>query len=295
MATDFTIQDHHVIQFTRNVELLLQQKTARLAGTTAIGSYVGEKAQVILQFGEVEMEDFDPGFGAGQWKGDTVWSDIEHHQRWVFPSDKVLSLPISKPDPLRMLVDPRSPYAEAMRAAYAREVDDKIITAALGDAKTGRYDDIQNTPFPSTQIIDDATGLTIEKLIDTKEMLIAADNDPAEERFFACSESQLSDLLKNTKVQSIDYNTVRALVKGEIDTFVGFKFISTERLPLDGTKRQCFAWVKSGLHFATWNKLDFKADPRPDKNYVWQLWQHATIGATRTQEKKVVQVNCVEA
>lgn len=295
MATDFTIQDHHMIQFGRNMELLLQQKQPRLGGTTTTANYTGKHAQVVLQFGEVEPEDFLPGTAAGQWKGDTVWGDIEHFQRWVFPRDRVLSLAVTDQDQLRMIADPRSSYAEAMRASYARDFDDFIIAAALGISKTGRHGDFIDTPFPAGQIIDEAGGLTIEKLIDAKEKLIAANNDPGEPRFFACSEKQLSDLLKNTKVQSADYNTIKALVRGEVDTFVGFKFISTERLKLNGTKRQCFAWVKSGLHLGTWNAFKFRSDPRPDKNYVQQLWMTYTLGATRTQEKKVVQVNCVEA
>ena len=295
MPTDFTIQDHHMIQFSRNMELLLQQKQPRFAGTTTTANYTGKHAQVVLQFGEVEAEDFVAGTGLGQWKGDTKWGDIEHFQRWVFPRDRVLSLAVTDQDQLRMIADPRSPYAEAMRAAYARDYDDFIIAAALGDAKTGRYEDFQTTPFDPAQIIDVAGGLTIEKLIDAKEMLIAANNDPAEERFFACSEKQLSDLLKNTKVQSADYNTVKALVQGEVDSFVGFKFVSTERLGLDGTKRQCFAWVKSALHLGVWNAFKFRSDKRPDKNYVDQMWMTYTMGATRTQEKKLVQVNCVEA
>lgn len=295
MPTDFTIQDHHMIMFGNNVELLLQQKQPRFAGATTLKNYQGEKAQAVLQLGDVAMEDFNPGTAPGQWKGDTKWADIQHFQRWVFPTPKSLSLVITEQDELRMIANPTSSYAEAMRAAYARTYDDFVIAAATGVAKTGRHDDMQNTPFPADQIIDVAGGLTIDKLISAKEKLIAAGNDPGEERFFACSEKQLSDLLKDTKVQSADYNTVKALVKGEVDTFVGFKFISSERLKLDAGKRTCFAWVKSGIHVGTWDNLKFRTDLRPDKNYVRQLWMSATLGATRTQEKKVVQVNCVEA
>ena len=295
MPTDFTIQDYHVLQFTKNVELLLQQKQPRFAGTVSTAAYHGEKAQAVLQVGDVEMEDFLPGNAAGQWKGDTKWSDIEHFQRWVFPRDRVLALAMTDQDQLRMIGDPRSSYAEAMRAAYARDYDDFIIAAALAPAKTGRYDDLQTAPFPAGQIIDEPGGLTIDKLLAVKEMLMAADNDPGEERFFACSERQLTDLLKSEKVQSADYNTIKALVKGELDSFVGFKFIPSERLKKDGTKRQCFAWVKSGLHLGTWNATKFRSDPRPDKNYVQQMWMTHTMGATRTQEKKVIQINCVEA
>ncbi len=291
MATDLKIQDHHMFQFAKNVELLLQQKTSRLEHAVASASYTGDKAQVIMQLGEVEMQTL----AQADWKNDTAWSDIEHFQRWVFPGDFALSLPVTNQDQLRMISDPRSQYAEAVRAAYCRKVDDIIIAAALGDARTGRYDDIQTTALPADQVITGAGGLTVEMLIDAKEKLIAAGNDPGEPRFFACSEKQLSDLLKNTKVQSMDYNSIRALVKGELDTFLGFKFISTERLVLaGGTSRRCFAWVKSGLHLAHWGKLEIKSDLRPDKNYVWQIYARATLGAARTSEKKVVRVDCQE-
>ncbi len=295
MATNYTVQDHHVTQFTRNVELLLQQKKARLDGAVTSGSYQGDKAQAVIQFGEVDMAPIEPGEGAGQWKGDTVWSSVEHYQRWVFPSDFAVSLPLSRQDQVRMINNPGSPYAEAVRAAYARRYDDLVIAAATGPAKTGKYDDLVEVAFPASQVIgDDGEGLTIDKLIEAKEKLIAAGNDPAEERFLACSEKQLSDLLKDTAVQSADYNTVKALVKGEVDTFVGFKFISTERLFQAAGVRHCLAWVKSGLHFGTWDTLNVNADVRPDKNYVWQVYARATIGATRTQEKKVVRVDCKE-
>lgn len=299
MPSTFKIEDHHMLLFTRTVELLLQQRKSRFLEAVTHGSYQGDKAQAVIQFGEVDMNAIAPGSAAGQWKGDTVWSEVEHHQRWVFPSDFALSLPLARQDQIRMMAAPNSPYVEAVHAAYNRKVDDLIIEAATGDSKTGKYDDLISTPFPAGQTIDDGgEGLTIDKLIDAKEKLIAAGNDPAEERFFACSEKQLSDLLKSTAVQSADYNTVKALVKGEVDTFVGFKFISTERLnktPDSGdTTRHCLAWVKSGLHLGSWDELNVQADVRPDKNYVWQIYARATIGATRTQEKKIVCVDCLE-
>lgn len=298
MPTTYKISDHHVIQFARNVELLLQQKQPRFSGTFNAMTAQGDKAQVVLQFGEVEMENFNSGTGVGQWLGDTKWSDIEHHQRWVFPSDFSLALAISKPDPDRMLVDPRSSYVEAMRAAYARKCDDLIINAATGDSRVGKYDDLQMVPFPADQIIaDNNEGLTVAKLIEARERLLAADNDPGEARYLACSERQISNLLSTTEVTSADYNSIKALVRGEVNSFMGFQFVTSERLlktagPPD--IRHCFAWVKSGLHFCSWKPLEFKADPRPDKNYVWQLWQACTIGAARTQEKKIVQINCAE-
>lgn len=308
-STNYSISDHHIAQFTTNVELLLQQKNSRLMGAVNRGSYQGEKAQVVQQYGEVEMSTINPGTAAGQWMGDTVWDDIEHFQRWVFPTDYKVTLPVAQQDMLRTITDPKSPYAEACRAAYERKVDEIIIAAATNDARTGRYDDLVTTALPADQIIGhdydpagsaSASGLTIDKLIKAKEILLAAQNDPREERFFACSEKQLSDLLRTLQVTSADYNSVKALVQGDVDTFMGFKFIPTEMLTatdatVDDPKiRHCFAWVKSGLHLGNWDSLNVHIDQRPDKNYVWQVYMRATLGATRTQEKKLVTVNCAE-
>ena len=66
MPTDLKVQDHHVLHFTTNVELLLQQKQPRLAGAVTSASYQGEKAQVIKQFGEIEFQPFNAGTAAAE-------------------------------------------------------------------------------------------------------------------------------------------------------------------------------------------------------------------------------------
>lgn len=285
-----TIDRHHVLQFTTNVELLLQQKQPLLAGKTGEGNYTGKAAQVVLQFGETEMQ---PLLQA-DWKSDTTWSDVEHFQRWVLPSDFAVSLPVTRQDQIRMIANPQSPYAESIRAAYARKHDDLIIAAATGDAKTGPYDNMAATPLPGTQkLLAGGTGLTIEKLILAREYLDAAEVDPGEPRYIAVTARQVSNLLNTTEVKSADYNTVKALAQGQLNTFCGFEFVRTERL-LKAAERTCFAWVKSGLHVGKWDDLVVKMDERADKNYVWQVYARATLGATRTQEKKVVQIDCSE-
>ena len=100
----FEIPDHYYKQFTTNVELLLQQKTPKFMGTVSMGSYSGEAAQVVKQFGEVEFESRLTR------NEDTTFSDIEHKQRWVYPSDYDLALPVDKIDEIRMLNSPLSPY-----------------------------------------------------------------------------------------------------------------------------------------------------------------------------------------
>lgn len=295
MATTLKIADHHIFQFTKNVELLLQQQDSRFSNAVTTGTYEGASAQVVLQYGDINMKKITAGVAAGNWTGDTEWSEIEHHQRWVLPADFAVSLPIAHQDVLRMLVDPQSGYARAIQAAHNRTIDNLVATAALGPAQTGEITTPVSTALPATQIIAaGTTSLTIEKLIEAREKLDAAMVDPSEERFIAVTAKQISSLLKTTEVTNSNYNTIRALVQGELDTFVGFKFIQYEGLPLATTTRQCIAWAKSGLHLGVWDNLMVRIDERPDKNYARQIYARRTLGATRTQEKKVVQVNCTE-
>jgi hypothetical protein len=286
------IATHHVLQFTTNVELLLQQEKPHFSGSVEEGSYVGKAGQVVAQYGEAEML---PLLQA-DWKGDTLWSEIDHQQRWVLPSDFAVSLPVASQDQLRLITEPKDPYARAIRAAYARKYDDLIITAAIGQAKTGPYDAMVDTTLPVAQQIPvNSSGLTLAKLLLAREILEAAENDPNEPRYMATTSRQISELLNTTEIKSADYNTVKALAQGQINTFMGFTFLRSQRLKKATTTRSCFAWQKSGIHLGAWNRLEVRVDERPDKNYVWQIYARATLGATRTQEKKVVQIDCLES
>ncbi len=283
----FEIPDHFYRSFTTNVELLLQQKKPVYSGAVEMRSYTGEAAQVVKQFGEVEFEEVTSR------GGDTVWSDIEHRQRWMFPTDYTLALPVDKEDELRMLDSPLSPYAEAMRAAYARKMNSVIRTAALGAARTG-VNGGTSTAFDTSNnsIASGSAGLTIAKLRQAREILRAAHVDESDPLFIAVKAAQITDLLETTEVTSADFNTVKALVAGEIDTFLGFKFIHDENLASVSAEVACFAWAKSGIVLGQWNGLETRIDERADKKYTKQVFMRGTMGATRTHESKVVRILC---
>ncbi|MEK9896448.1 MAG: phage capsid protein, partial [Burkholderiaceae bacterium] len=109
------------------------------------------------------------------------------------------------------------------------------------------------------------------------------------------SAKQLSDLLALTQITSADYNSVKALVQGQIDTFMGFKFIRSERLGLDGSSnRQVLAFTKSAIGLAVGKDMSTKISERADKNYATQVFLSMTIGATRVEDEKVVEIACQE-
>ena len=286
----FEIPSHFHSSFTTNVELLLQENMPVMLQGANMASYSGESAQVVKQFGEVEFSE-----KTGR-NSDTVFDEIEHKQRWVFPKDYTLALPVDKEDELRMLDSPLSPYASAMRAAWARKVNAVIRDALLGTAKTGDNGGT-STAFDTTnqQIASDSLGLTITKLRTAKEKFGLAEVDENDPLFLAVTAKQITNLLATTEVTSSDYNTVKALVQGEVDTFMGFKFIRYNNLGVDGAAaRRCIAWAKSGCVLGQWNGLQTRIDERADKNYLTQVHMSGTVAATRTQEPKVVEILCAE-
>ena len=174
-------------------------------------------------------------------------------------------------------------------------MDDEIISAALGTALTGK-DGSTSTALPSGQKIAVASaGLTIAKLLSAKEILDAASVDPSIPRHIVVSPKQISDLLNNTTVTSSDFNTVKALAQGEISSFVGFNFIVSNRLNTDSNSdRQVIAFAKDGIKLAVGKEPAARIDERADKSYSTQVYYCQTIGATRMEEEKVVEIACNE-
>ena len=285
----FQVTTAFVQQYSTNVALLLQQRGSKLRDAVTVGSYTGKAAKAVEQIGAVTAQ------ARTSRHADTPLISTPHDARWVFPSDYEWADMIDDQDKLRMLIDPTSPYA--MNGAYAlgRAMDDLIISAALGTAMTGENGSTSTSFATATQqIAVGGTGLTVAKLRQARRILMTNEVDVmADPLYIAVTAVQLDELLGTTEVTSSDYNTVKTLVSGEIDTFLGFKFIQCERLGTDGSgDRRCSAWAKSGLHLGMWNDINTKISERADKSYATQVYVKGTFGATRTEEKKVVEIIC---
>jgi hypothetical protein len=287
MSTQITTA--FVNQYSANVQMLSQQMGSLLRNAVDVETVNGEKAF----FDQV-------GSAAAVLRtsrhADTPLIDTPHSRRMVTLSDYEYADLIDDQDKVRMLIDPTSTYARAAAAAMGRAMDDVIISAALGSAKTGK-DGSTTTQFATStnQIAVGSTGLSLAKLIEAKEILDSQDVDPSIPRYIACSPKQVSDLLGDNDVTSADFNTVRALVKGELDTYVGFKFIMTNRLPLDGSNdRRVIAWAMDGIKLAVGKEPVARIDERADKSYATQVYYCMSIGATRMEEAKVVEIICNE-
>ena len=207
-------------------------------------------------------------------------------------------------DDLNILIDPTGKCTQAGAYALGRTCDEVILSGMLGSAWGGK-DGNTEIAFKDSQTIaaktgaTAATGLNLEKLIQTRSLIGKADIDlqaPGEQLIFVIGQSQMDDLLRTTEVKSADYNTVKALYNGSIDTFMGFKFLilSDSILPKTDDTRSCIAFCRSCMAFAEPQPISSQIAQRADKNFNWYAFMKMKCGATRKEDGGVVKVLCKE-
>jgi hypothetical protein len=317
-----------VQQYSANIYMLAQQKGSRLR------PYVRQESQrgVTAYYDQIGAVNAVKKVNRG---GDTPILDTPYARRAVTMNDYEWADLIDEQDKIRTLIDPQNAYAQAAMWAMGRSMDDEIIAAALGNAKTGvdgstivalpasQYVGAvvtQPNPYNGTAPTPAVSNLNVETLIRVKSKFGVADTDEDEPVHMAVTQSEIDALLNQTQVTSADYASVKALAQGTVDSFMGIQFHRLQRLPTAGSGgfvatislsapygtvtlssgngnncRRCFAWKPSGLLLAIGEDMVGKIDPRPDKSYSTQVYARMSIGATRMEEVKVVAVLCTES
>lgn len=300
----FQIPVAFVDQFKANILLLSQQKQSRLRGCCRMESVVGDTLFV-------ERIDATAAQPLVTRHADTPLISTPHSRRKLTMGDYNWADLIDNVDKLKMLIDPQSTYAQNATYAFNRSIDDVIITALGGPAYSGHtggttvnnYDvgecrliastgDVVAAGSNHTDVA--ATGLSISKLLTCKQLLDDAEIDPDRQRYFTCNPYNINQLLNTTEVKSADYNTVKALAQGQIDTFMGFKFIMNTRLPADGTDTgatNSYAFAQDAIVLAVSEEPKVRIDERADKNYSTQVYVEMSLGATRVEGPAVVEIN----
>ena len=280
--------------YKSNITLLSQQRGSRLRGAVRLET---QKAE----FDFYDRLDSTAAVEVSTRHGDTPLVNSPHDRRRVALRDFDWADLIDRKDRIRMLADPTSPYTMNAVAALGRSMDTVILEAAVGPAYTGKTGSGTKdlTLEVAVNYVESGgatnSNLTIGKLRRANHLLRVNEGvEDGEPMFFACSQNELTALLRTTEVASADYNTVKALVEGKVDTFMGFKFIQTELTPVASSIRDCIAWAKNGLLLAVGEEIMVDVGPRRDKRNSTQVYVCGSFGGSRMEEKKVVRVKCDE-
>lgn len=195
-------------------------------------------------------------------------------------------------------------------------MDTEIIQAASGTAYTG-VAGATSTTLPNAQKLASVassagSALNVQALRRARKILESADVDKGQPWYCTINAWQKENLLSETETTSSDYNTVKALVMGEINTFLGFEFKHTELIE-DVSSSTSFnttsgavgsgggdsngydklhAFAKSGLLLGLGQDIKAQIAQRPDKSFSTQVYASLSMGAVRMEEECVVEIHC---
>jgi hypothetical protein len=286
-------------QYSALVYMLSQQKGSKFRGLVRNETVNSARNAYFERLGLATAQEITTRHG------DTPLNEIPHSRRRLTPADYNTATLLDNADQLKMLIDPKSPYANAQAMELGRIQDDIIIAAALGSVSTGQSggteiafkDDSRSmngdgtiTSLGTLASAGTETDITLAKILAMMNLFNEEDVDADISKNWAVSPREIQIMLDITEIGSADFNTVKALAAGKVDTFSGFNFFWTNRLPLDAassTTTRTIAWAQDGLILGTAENITSKISERDDKNYSIQVYAEQSMGAIRLEGAKV--------
>lgn len=292
-----------VDQYRSNVIHLAQQKVSKLWQYVQLKDNVKGKATFFEQIGRSEMRDVSTRHA------DSPQMDTPHDRRKCTMVTSDWGDLIDKADDIRVLIDPASAYTMSAAMAVGRRKDKHIIDAAVGNSYAGESGSTIISLPASQKIAAGGTGMTIAKIKQAKRIMDEAEIEE-EGRIMIYSSKAFSDLLEDARFTSTDYNTVKALVDGQINTYLGFTWVrieprkgapssgtpsgpNTHGLPYNATTNvtTCIAFSSMRIGLAIGGMETFRVTERPDKRFSKYVYAEMDMGAVRVEEEGVVTID----
>ncbi len=276
-------------QYGSLIFMLSQQKNSRLRDTVTIKSgVVGEECYMD------QLTAFDAAVRNTR-LAQTNPTLADYARRRIALEDYYIAKGIDKMDDTRTLGDPTSAIVKSGAAGMGRKIDDLIIAAASGTAYTGKVGGTSTVLPTSQKVAVGTSNLTLAKWLDGLEILNANDVDPDDTKYIIISSGMLTGLLNTTEIKSSDYNSVKALVQGDINSFLGCKVIRSERLAGGAASRKALLFTKSGIGLAIGRDVTSRVTEESTLHFAKQIYFSMAMGASRLEEDKVVEIAANES
>jgi P22 coat protein - gene protein 5. len=277
-----TIDVARVQNFSSNITLLFQQKASKLRAS------VGQVKPVIgklVHFDRLASTNVTKRVTRNQ---PTALTDNTHTRRAAAPSFYDGAWPVDPMDLDRILIDPKSNYTEIAAYAMARALDLDIYTQTRGSALVGENGTDTPVALPSGQkIAHGSAGMTLAKILQAHRMLNGAEV-PSDGRFAWIDSFALEDMLNIQQLTSSDYNSVKMLTTGELNSFMGFNW-SMYNYAAESSVYYAVFGHRSSLGLAIPKELSTQVDKRPDLSNIWQVYVSADFGSVRIVDEGIVE------
>lgn len=267
--------------YSRNIMQLAQQKYSKLLNTIYLKSNVRGKTFFQDQIGQWAMET------KGGRNTATPNNDPNLARRMGVMVSYHDNRMLDRGDELKSISDPRSAYTIAAASSLGRKIDD-VIVDKLGSTALSGETGATSVTNGNTKLVTQG-AVTLADITDIKKKLDDQDVE-TEDRYMVVNTTVLQGLLSLQQATSADYAAVKALVRGEIDTWMGFKWIVSTRIISGATTGVGYAYNKYGLCTALAAAPLVRTDERSDLSYSWQVYYELNIGAVRLEENRVVRI-----
>lgn len=279
-----TINTNWVNQFNAGLYLLEAQRTSALSGIFEQETATGEK-HFFDRLGSIDDSEKTSRLAP------TPLQDMPHSRRMASVRTYHASTYLDSLDTIRMAADPSAAYMIRLAETTGRRFDDVCIDALIGTAATGA-DGSGTQALPSAQkVAHGSTGLTVAKLISAVE-IFNTNEVRGKKKFLLLPPTALSDLLAETSVGSHDYNAVKPLVTGELDHFMGFKLILSNRVtPITAAsvyRGICFS--EDAIKVARPDQVKVRTAELPERSFANVMYVEHSIGAVRVEDVQVVEI-----
>lgn len=249
-----------------------------LAGTTREKTVEDAKSVYFRKKGKGMASLHTPG-------ADVRAMNVEYNQVKCDLQDWEAKDYIDKFDALKFNFSEAKEAAEVAADALGLRMDQIVL-----DAMSTGYDSVNHKVGASNTAL---TVATLRKAI----TLLNKEGVPSTDRHFAHSAQQLDDLLATTEVTSSDYNAVKTLVNGEVNTFLGLKLVMIADNRSEGglpkgdaaNDRIGFIYHKDAVGFAMGQNIETRMDYIPEKS-AYLVGGDFSAGAVVIDDKGVVGV-----
>jgi len=297
-----TITDIMAKQFSPTLYMLAQQKLSRFA--SKVRRETVSRAEEAF-FDTIGVED-EPEQATTR-HGATPLSESPFGRRRVVPYKWHKGTMLDSYDLARMQADPQGSVVQAFAASFGRKEDRIIIDAALGDAYVGKtgatavafkdesisIDGTTGgvlTTLGTLAVVNVPVGLELKKILAMLQIFMDADVDPDIPKNWAVTPKDVKYMLDLEEIGSADYNTIKALAAGKVESFAGFNFFWSNLITKDAatsTGYRTIAWAQDGIILAHIGGLTTEITQRADLCNENQIYSKMDLGSVRMEGAKV--------
>lgn len=317
----YSVSTAFVNQYMDSIKLVSQQEHSVFENLVTQGDCQGE----YKYFDYIGTVSFGTRSSSNE---ATSFTDVAHTKRVVSFSDYFINFyKDSVVDLQRMRVDPQSPYVKAAVNAWNEKKDSVIVTAMFGTATTGKgvgeafgtqaFDTTNQTVdvnFIQGDLIGSGngtgswgtlsqSGFTYAKFVKGRAQLLAQNAvKPGQLIKLAIAPEDEEQLLGIDQFRNRDFTSERLLadkmidVTGLIGIWYGVAIYRSNSLPTvdpasaSNQYRRCPMWVEDGIGLVKGGMPTVKAMENPERNMAVTINVQGSVGATRLEEKKIVEI-----